>query len=332
MIQACGPALFALEEHCRFAQDPAWLEECCPAAMKMAERILRMLEEQNEDDDKGFPLERIWAIHGLQSAASLTSAYGDASLADRFHQHAAGLESSLTAHVVDRVDHKKTPFLTEGSAISVNPAGLLDLAALIWPRTLLDPRSRVTRRILWKYWENAFQSSDSRFDNKSACLAQMCWAMILLYQPEQALECLETYLDLQAIPELLMMNGEDPGFRRCATFILAFRMMFLHETRDTVYLGPCLPMPWYDYQDAVGVKDAITPFGLISFVASHEDRAWSINLDTSASPAGGYVLRPAGVSAEPVIEVDGKTIRPRHDFARYGEIPLPPGFLHVKVR
>jgi hypothetical protein len=122
-----------------------------------------------------------------------------------------------------------------------------------------------------------------------------------------------------------------PSIRTASLFVIAMRMLFLYERGDALVLGPSLPKAWLDLQDTLGVRNAPTYFGTVSYTLKTEKRISQLLLDTSAAPPRGFALVPPVPSLAPKVKMDGVPFRGDLNFERKREITLLPGTLSVEV-
>jgi hypothetical protein len=122
------------------------------------------------------------------------------------------------------------------------------------------------------------------------------------------------------------------SIRAAAAYVIAFRMLFVHEREGALVLAQCVPEDWYEFMDAFEVRDVPTYHGPVSYSVKMRERESELMLDTPAIPPKGFILSALIPSYEPEVEFDGRKVKTDLNFPRRQEIPLPPGTRSVKVR
>jgi len=116
-----------------------------------------------------------------------------------------------------------------------------------------------------------------------------------------------------------------------ATYVIAFRMLFIEEQGDALLLAQCLPEPWIESKSLLGIEDLPTYHGQVSYTLETEGRSSTLLMDASAAPLMGFHLAPVQPSVDPAVEIDGKLLKMDLNFKRRQYVPLPPGTLKVIV-
>lgn len=341
-----GLAIYALSDHFDFSQDRDWLVIVYPCALKAAERLKVQLSEGAR-----LYYEDSWAIHAFRSMARLARSAGKQEQANLYQAEADTLKTAFDESIGELARREKIFYIPHGPDNTLDLENLPDQAALLWPEPVLDPRLKLTLRSFEHYWDAGFSAKDGGFmvleDGASLATAgiEMAWPLILLKERQKVFELFDWLMQHQAVPGTFTWSerwpvdggawGEDsswcPSVRTAAAYVIAFRMLFVHEREDALVLGQGLLEKWFDHQDTYGVNDAPTRFGTVSYGLNVHDRVSLLSLDTSAAPPKGFALSELLPSIEPEAVIDGRKVNVESHFRRWREIGFPPGTLTVKV-
>jgi hypothetical protein len=343
-----GLALFALADHYRFTDDPNWLETVFPSAVRGAEHLAHLIEDRPGQGE--LYSDDLWAIHGFESIAYLVAAGGDQHLAGRLESLAGALKKNVEASIRKITEDNGLPCIPEGSNGQLRPENLPGLGAMLWPGPVLDRRSRLVHRSFDHYWKQFLAPEEGEHWRGPRFLAaggEMAWPFIILRQPKRVFDLFGGLLahpvikGIYAWPE---KGPEDPGgtgpaavkdgqpsVRAAAAYVIAFRMLFIHEREDVLVVAQCIPEEWFEFMDALEVRDAPTYHGLVSYSIALRERQSELLLDTSAAPPKGFILSALIPSYEPEVVIDDQKVKADLNFPRRQEIPLPPGAQSVKV-
>lgn len=341
-----GLAIYALSDHFEFTQDRDWLDMVYPCALRAADRLKVQVSEGAR-----LYYEDSWAIHAFRSMARLAQSAGKQEQASSYQAEADALKTAFDESIGELTRRDKIFYIPHGKDGSLDPESLPDQAALLWPEPVLDPRLKLTRRSFEHYWKVGFEPNFSRIeppeDGSSFATAgiEMAWPLILLKERQKVFELFDWLMQHQAVPGTFTWSDrwpvdeeagdEDsswrPSVRIAAAYVIAFRMLFVHEREDALVLGQGLLEKWFDRQDTYGVIDAPTRFGAITYGLNVHDRVSLLSLDTSAAPPKGFALSELLPSIEPTAAIDGRKVNVESHFRRWREIGFPPGTLTVKV-
>jgi hypothetical protein len=104
-------------------------------------------------------------------------------------------------------------------------------------------------------------------------------------------------------------------------------MLFINERDGELVLAPGLPRTFED----LGIRDAPTHHGILSYSLRTRDGVSDLVLDSAALPPKGFALAPVLDSIAPDVELDGREVRADLNFERRQVIPIPAGTLTVRV-
>ena len=107
------------------------------------------------------------------------------------------------------------------------------------------------------------------------------------------MEAMPTKVNSKGLREITEgIVGDVPHGWSAAHYILLLRDMLLREDGDKLVLLSCIPDSWLDDGKAIGIKDAPTYFGKISYkvVSSRAKGSVKLTVDCATPPPGGYIL------------------------------------------
>jgi len=381
-----GISLFALEDHYAFTRAEAWRGRVRGSAARAGELIATLFGEKDHGDgaenkrvegsssgggqlmrgrggiEAALYTERLWAVHGLRSAASLAAGAGDEERSDRYTGLAGELEAALDASIREAVRENSLLYVPGSPDGSLNPGSAHKMSALVWPHRIMDPLSRLVNRSFDRYWldgvtraggEGADDEGDGRGSGTRSGwdgVAGLFIPMAVLRRQARVEECIDGLLDLQTVrgaftwpespspgeggeePSVRGLISWRPSVRAAATYVIALRMLFLAEREGALVLGSGVPWSWFDSGEAINIKSAPTRFGKVSFSLGIREGKTELLLDTFAAPPNGYALILPATYFDPEVEIDGQRVLGDLNFTKKQEIPIPAGTLSVRVQ
>jgi hypothetical protein len=351
-----GLILFALADFFAFTRDGGWLGRIYPSAAPLADSLAGSLEARLAGEEStgqgaapGVDLKEFidlaWAIHGIEAAARLADGTNHPDDAARFRGLAERGRKALDDQIQQTMTEHDLGFIPVSEEVPNPSSRVYGQAAYFWPSPLLDRRNRWVRKSFDHYWSRRFGAPGSEKivqSNYRSADIELAWAMIALGRREEALKCLEWLLDHQIVPgsyrwsEFPGVDPErifppNPSIRAAAGYVIAFRMLFIKERGGALVLAPGLPRTWIDYPEDLGIREAPTHHGTMSYTLKTREGVSDLALDSAARPPEGFILAPVLDSVEPEVEIDGREFRADLDFKRRQVIPIPAGTLTVRV-
>ena len=123
--------------------------------------------------------------------------------------------------------------------------------------------------------------------------------------------------------------GDMPHAWISSDYIRSALDLFAHERdRDhALVLAAGIPLDWINTEEGVGIRNLRTPYGAVSWYLRQEGGGYVLDLDTRATPPGGFVLAwPDGSTARSA-RIDGRPIN-----WSGGDLPIPLGTRRVELR
>lgn len=345
-----GAALWCLAEHFRLQPDPERLRDCYPAIRERVEWLFRMrraTEPLRVDACNVLPRTRLSPDADLicePARDGLIQGRMD------WHQplfwvnafSLAGLRAAVElAQLAGQPDDAQV-WLAESEqlAAALAEVGLNDndrsLACAIWPTGARSPEDPVARQSYERWWRTR------RLDDRGHYHREPRWRyfelaqahnLLLLGHRDEVLTTIEQFLRTQDAPGLYGwaegdQNGDPSGDWRlirgwwpdskimphgwvAAEMALLLRDLFVLETPDELILGAGVPASWLEAPSGVGITDAPTRHGKVSWRLEPYDpaRGYALTIRCDPEPPpGGYRLRlPLPPSA--MVEFEGAGIR-----------------------
>ncbi|MFH1999064.1 MAG: hypothetical protein ABIK28_05240, partial [Planctomycetota bacterium] len=354
-IRTQGIFLFAIADLYQFTQDRNWLNKVFPALKRTAEHLLDQVNELRDtgQDAEGNRLfqylpENTWAIHGLKSAALCANAAGFQDLALRLESSAKDLQERLILFFEETVRADQPSLKIVGGHDANVQISIDGLSSLLWPEPLLDPHWREVAHLYEQLLGMDSRSASNCIMERYSLLSapvELAWPMILLHEPEWALQRLEELLNKPLIIGTFVWPHEQPGnhvspltlnhimpsCRVAAAYVIAFRMIFIHESAGVLVMAQGIPETWVDFPEGVGIRMAPTRFGSVSYTLKTVKKISELYLDSTARPPRGFALAPVLPSIKPAVEIDGKRVMEDIDFKRRQYVPIPAGTQSARV-
>jgi len=316
-----GRALFSLVDHYRFTDDAGWLQE----QASLIERLAGYLAEQlstgaqfRTTGPKPGPdyadiryAASFWALCGLESAAVAMGALGKTEKQAAFTQNAQALRNRLPLSISRMMKAQSIVHLPAGPARGLSLSAGFDRAdvlgngAGVWPAMLFTRQNTWLRYAFVElYWDNWFKAYDGAFRHSGAfhpAGMELGPPLLVLNKPEYAFRLLDwhaRHVTLAGLhtwatswPESGAPLESSPSVRADAAYVTLLRSLLVLEWGDYLFLAPGVTDKWFEQKKEIGVYDAPTYYGEISFRIRHEDFKTRIDLlDTTATPPRGYKL------------------------------------------
>ncbi|MBL0947360.1 MAG: discoidin domain-containing protein [Brevundimonas sp.] len=296
-----------------------------------------------------------WGLIGYRDAVFIADVLGEdvartrfAAGRDQFSAHiAAAIVATAEHHDIDWIAGAadRGDFDATSTTIALSPGGLIDAL----PRDLLQ-------RTFDLYWLNfearrtgdwsplTAQGWDARPDwpDYTPYELRAVGAFVRLGQRDRAIAALDYFFgDMRPVAwngwaEVVGRHEREPRFIGdmphawiSSDYIRSALDLFVHERdRDhALVLAAGIPLDWIETEEGVGIANLRTAYGPVSWHLRQDGRGYVLDLDTAATPPGGFVLAwPDGSDAR-TARIDGRAI----DWSG-GELVLPPGTRRVELR
>lgn len=296
-----------------------------------------------------------WGLIGYRDAVFIADVLGEdvartrfAAGRDQFSAHiAAAIVATAEHHDIDWIAGAadRGDFDATSTTIALSPGGLIDAL----PRDLLQ-------RTFDLYWLNfearrtgdwsplTAQGWDARPDwpDYTPYELRAVGAFVRLGQRDRALGALDYFFgDMRPVAwngwaEVVGRHAREPRFIGdmphawiSSDYIRSALDLFVHERdRDhALVLAAGIPLDWIETEEGVGIANLRTAYGPISWHLRQEGSGYVLDLDTTATPPGGFVLAwPPGSDAR-TARIDGRAV----DWSG-GDLILPPGTRRVELR
>ncbi len=296
-----------------------------------------------------------WGLIGYRDAVFIADVLGEdvartrfAAGRDQFSAHiAAAIVATAQQHDIDWIAGAadRGDFDATSTTIALSPGGLIDAL----PRDLLQ-------RTFDLYWLNfearrtgdwsplVAQGWDARPDwpDYTPYELRAVGAFVRLGQRDRALAALDYFFgDMRPVAwngwaEVVGRHAREPRFIGdmphawiSSDYIRSVLDLFVHERdRDhALVLAAGIPLDWIETEEGVGIANLRTAYGPISWHLRQDGRGYVLDLDTPATPPGGFVLAWPPGSAARTARIDGRPV----DWSG-GELVLPPGTRRVELR
>lgn len=296
-----------------------------------------------------------WGLIGYRDAVFIAEVLGEdvartrfAAGRDQFSAHiAAAIVATAEHHDIDWIAGAadRGDFDATSTTIALSPGGLIDAL----PRDLLQ-------RTFDLYWLNfearrtgdwsplVAQGWDARPDwpDYTPYELRAVGAFVRLGQRDRAIAALDYFFgDMRPVAwngwaEVVGRHEREPRFIGdmphawiSSDYIRSALDLFVHERdRDhALVLAAGIPLDWIETEEGVGIRNLRTAYGPVSWHLRQEGRGYVLDLDTTATPPGGFVLAWPGGSDVRTARIDGRAI----DWSG-GDLILPPGTRRVELR
>jgi hypothetical protein len=298
-VDTTGQAIWALVEHYRYTKDKTWLQRAYPTIKKACEWIFGVRGTTKSPDQrntlhyglmpKSFSAEHLgpydyyywdnfWIICGLREAAYAAKELGLKMDAKKFEDEYRDLEN-CTLHSIDQIRKKglacfpSSPYREVESTIIGNVGG-------VWPCRVLDANDKRIQEVLEtlysKYMINGGFVHSAHWGAYTPLLTPaIAQGFLQRRDMPKVMEIFKWELDhatpTNAWPEAVSLRtgygacqGDIQGWA-AAEYIMLLRNMLLLEQEDSIWIAPGVPSEWLVEGSTVGVKDAPTPYGKISY-------------------------------------------------------------------
>lgn len=296
-----------------------------------------------------------WGLIGYRDAVFIAEVLGEdvartrfAAGRDQFSNHiAAAIVATAEHHDIDWIAGAadRGDFDATSTTIALSPGGLIDAL----PRDLLQ-------RTFDLYWLNfearrtgdwsalTAQGWDARPDwpDYTPYELRAVGAFVRLGQRDRAIAALDYFFgDMRPVAwngwaEVVGRDAREPRFIGdmphawiSSDYIRSALDLFVHERdRDhALVLAAGIPLDWIETEEGVGIRNLRTAYGPVSWHLRQEGRGYVLDLDTTATPPGGFVLAWPGGGDARAARIDGRPV----DWSG-GELILPPGTRRVELR
>ncbi|MDP3377335.1 MAG: discoidin domain-containing protein [Brevundimonas sp.] len=296
-----------------------------------------------------------WGLIGYRDAVFIAEVLGEdvartrfAAGRDQFSDHiAAAIVATAEHHDIDWIAGAadRGDFDATSTTIALSPGGLIDAL----PRDLLQ-------RTFDLYWLNfearrtgdwsplVAQGWDARPDwpDYTPYELRAVGAFVRLGQRDRAIAALDYFFgDMRPVAwngwaEVVGRHAREPRFIGdmphawiSSDYIRSALDLFVHERdRDhALVLAAGIPLDWIETEEGVGIANLRTAYGPVSWHLRQEGRGYVLDLDTPATPPGGFVLAWPGGSEARTARIDGRAV----DWSG-GDLVLPPGTRRVELR
>ncbi|HAJ01978.1 MAG TPA: carbohydrate-binding protein, partial [Brevundimonas sp.] len=123
--------------------------------------------------------------------------------------------------------------------------------------------------------------------------------------------------------------GDMPHAWISSDYIRSALDLFVHERdRDhALVLAAGIPLDWIETEEGVGIANLRTAYGPVSWHLRQDGRGYVLDLATTATPPGGFVLAWPPGSDVRTARIDGRLVE-----WSGGELVLPRGTRRVELR
>lgn len=347
-----GRALFSLVDHFLFTQDRVWLEESAyPIIVPAADHLLRLLDQGGESGLLPAPgggpegqasarfADSFWALEGLEKASLSARLLGDEKRAALYDDAGRRLGGALEASVSEAMKRQKIAFIPSGPDGGLTPHDALSNGACAWPGTFWTHRTAGAGRAFELYWETWFLDPEGGMKADGSCLSagmEIGLPFLTLRMrkyPHMILEWYGSHFTSPGFHTWGEIISRDPGMpefsrapslRAAADYITLMRNIFVMEEGEFLFLAPGITYDWFKIQDLIGIRNAPTRFGPLSYSINNQEiknkheitgEDYSLFftkidlLNTTATVPKGYLLRQVYFTDTFRIKVNGKPYR-----------------------
>jgi len=355
--------LVALTDHFRFTGDRDWLAGKKDLILSAAGRLEkyganttpRGFVRPSDANTAVCFADSFDVVNGLEEAALAASEIGLEEEARRFSKQAGALRDRLREVIPVVMEEARINFIPAGpdkglvraddperghNRLTAHDA--IDLGRCAWPGTIFNAKDRWSGRSIELNWIMFFEQSggglrsDALFLPEGMELASPMLALRKEKYPSLILEWYAAHTTMTGAhtwAEILAgrdaIGHKDPSLRADAAYVTLMRNIFVMERGDYLFLGPGLTLRWFEIAKEMGIENAPTAFGRVSFRMTTEKLKSTVDfLDTSALPPRGYMMNQVYPSQKPPITVDGKPYTPA--IQNYLLI-FPPGTKSIEI-
>ena len=333
--------LSAMSDHYRFTGDNDWLAGKKDLILSAAGRLVEFAADttprglvRSIDANAAIRFaDSFDVVNGLEEAAYAAAEIGLEEEARRFSRQAGSLRTRLREVIPVVMEEAKINFIPAGperGLVRANEPGApenrltahdaIDLGSCAWPGTIFTPKDRWSRRSIDLNWIMFFEQSGGGMRSGEVFVPagmELASSMLALRKEKYPGCVLEWYAAHTTLPgahtwaEVLsesdLAGHKDPSLRADAAYVTLMRNIFVMERGDYLFIGPGLTLRWFEIAKEMGIENAPTAFGRVSFRMITEKLKSTIDfLDTSALPPRGYIMNQVYPSQKPPIRVDGK--------------------------
>ncbi|MBW3547765.1 MAG: hypothetical protein KY452_06495 [Actinobacteria bacterium] len=334
---ANGAALWAIAEHWRLTRDADLVRELAPAVARGVQWIERKRHSKRRRKDPAlnglmpasisaehlgpfdyYYWDNFWSLRGLIDGAALLSVAGDEEAAAQALQWAEAFRTDLDTSVALAVERLglDAPIIPAGPRRRVDPALIGSLVACS-PLGLLppdDPAIHATAEAVRRRFcfGPAFFQGISHTGYGTYLTLQLAFVELAAGDP-RALERLQWMVEA-AMPTFTWPEAIHPRLGggcmgdghhgwAAADFLSLVRSLLVREVEGGLILCSMLPDEWHG--KALGVRDAPTHSGLLSFTVDGQEGRRALSWDLAPHPGTGPVritapgLDPTWSSSEP---------------------------------
>ncbi len=338
-----GRALFGLADHYRFTRDKGWLEKKASTIINAADELTRLLEAESNallsqgaffqgkrdsaQTDRILYSDNFWALIGLEEAAYIASELGMPEKAERYGTQARNLGEALFSSIETAMDESGEPLIPEGPHGGMNPQAAVNNGAGAWPGSLLTYKNQRAARGFELYWKKWFTNPEGAlFDGDLVLSEGMEMGLPLLSlrlkrYPQLILEWYGKHVTLPgahtwkaAMPlagtTAAAPESTAPSLRADAAYVTLLRNMFIMESGEYLFLAPGITLRWFGMQEEIGIDNAPTIFGNVSYRIRNRLLTTTIDLlNTTAVPPRGYKMNQIQPTENYTLNVDGKVFQ-----------------------
>ncbi|WP_226635166.1 discoidin domain-containing protein [Brevundimonas poindexterae] len=296
-----------------------------------------------------------WGLVGYRDAVFIADVLGEDAAEARFaagrDQFSTDIANAIVAtaafHDIDWIAGAadRGDFDATSTTIGLSPGGLID----VLPRDLL-------RRTFDLYWLNfeARRTGDwtplmaedweprPDWPDYTPYELRSVGAFVRLGQRDRAISALDYFFgDLRpeawnGWAEVVGRDAREPRFIGdmphawiSSDYIRSALDLFVHERdRDhALVLAAGIPLDWINTEEGVGIRNLRTPWGPVSWHLRQAGGGYVLDLDTTATPPGGFVLAWPEGSPVRSARIDGRPV----DWSG-GPLSIPPGTRRVELR
>ncbi len=355
--------LYALAEHYRFTHDKEWLAGKKDLILGAAGRLEEIAARTTEEGlvrpaDSSAPIrfaDSFDVVNGLESAAFGAAEIGLDDDARRFSRCAGSLRTILRQAIPAAMEEAKINFIPAGPSTGLVRADDPDtvtgritaddairLGNCAWPGSIFTARDRWAKRSIELNWIMFFEDAGGGMRSGDIFLPagmELASTMLALRKEEYPARVLEWYAAhttkhgihtwAEALAGSESAAHRDPSLRADAAYVTLMRNLFVMERGDYLFLAPGLTLRWFEIAKELGVENAPTAYGRVSFSMTTEKLKSTIDfLDTSALPPRGYMMNQVYPSQKFPITVDGKPYSPAiQDYL----LIFPPGTKRIGI-
>ena len=355
--------LFAMFDHYRFTGDREWLASKKDLILSAAGRLEecasqtthRGLVRPNDPSAAIRFADSFDVVNGLEEAARAVAEIGLEEEARQFSKVAGSLRTKLREVIPIVMEEAKINFIPAGPERGLVRADdpvvrhnrltapdAIDLGSCAWPGSIFTPKDRWPGRSIELNWIMFFEQSGGGMRSGETFVPagmELASSMLALRKEKYPAPVLEWYAAhttmagahtwAEVLADSELERHKDPSLRADAAYVTLMRNIFIMEQGDYLFLGPGLNLRWFEIAKELGIDNAPTAFGRVSFRMTTEKLKSTIDfLDTSALPPRGYMMNQVYPSQKPPIRVDGK---PYSSAIQNYLLFFPPGTKSVEI-